>query len=281
MKAGRALRRAASRVAVLALAAALAAALVWALAVAALWWRQEWLIFRPHTLPADWLFDKGPDVHERWIDVPGGRLNALHLRLPRPDGVVFYLHGNGGSLQGWFGDLDRHRRANLDLFMIDYRGYGKSPCCITGEGQLHADVRAAWEAMRRIYGDAAPQREVIVGNSLGTALAARLAAEEQPEQLVLIAPYTSMKALAAEHYPWVPRAVLRYPLATEEWIGRVRAPILLAHGGRDTLIEPHHSRRLQQLAPHAQLLLVPEARHHDLQAFPEYRDALWAALRGR
>ncbi|MFO0473123.1 MAG: hypothetical protein ACK51Z_19080, partial [Pseudomonadota bacterium] len=150
-----------------------------------------------------------------------------------------------------------------------------------GEGQLHADVRAAWEAMRRSYGDAAPQREVIVGNSLGTALAARLAAEEQPEQLVLIAPYTSMKALAAEHYPWVPRAVLRYPLATEDWIGRVRAPILLAHGGRDTLIEPDHSRRLQQLAPHAQLLLVPEARHHDLQAFPEYRDALWAAVRGR
>lgn len=277
MTGGRRLRRAASWMAALVGVAGLA----WALLVAALWWRQEWLIFRPHTLPAAWAFDKGGDVREHWIDVPGGRLNALHLRLPRPDGVVFYLHGNGGSLEGWFVGLDGYRRANLDLFMFDYRGYGKSPCCIASEAQLHADVRAAWEAMRRSYGDALPPRRVLVGNSLGTALATRLAAEEPPAQLVLIAPYASMEALAAEHYPWVPRAVLRYRLPTEDWIGQVRAPILLVHGGRDTLIPPAHSQRLQQRAPHAHLVRVPAGRHHDLASFPEYREAVAAALRGR
>jgi hypothetical protein len=250
-------------------------ALVWALLVALLWWRQEWLIFRPHTLPVDWVFDKGPDVHERWIDVPGGRLNALHLKLPRPDGVVFFLHGNGGSLEGWFVNLDLYRRANLDLFMIDYRGYGKSPCCITSEAQLHADVRAAWQAIAGAY---AGKTRVFFGRSLGTGLAAVLAAEVQPELTILASPYLGMAALADEHYPWVPKAVLRYPLATSEALPRVKTPVLLLHGTEDRLIDVSHSRRLQALAPGSRLVEIHGAGHNDLQRFEPYREALAAAL---
>ncbi len=250
-------------------------ALVWALLVALLWWRQEWLIFRPHTLPADWVFDKGPDVHERWIPVPGGRLNALHLKLPRPDGVVFFLHGNGGSLEGWFVNLDLYRRANLDLFMIDYRGYGKSPCCITSEAQLHADVRAAWQAVAPAYEGGA---RVFFGRSLGTGLAAVLAAEVQPELTILASPYLGMAALADEHYPWVPQAVLRYPLATAEALPKVTTPVLLLHGTEDRLIDVSHSRRLQARVPTARLVEIEGAGHNDLQRFERYREALAGAL---
>jgi len=89
------------------------------LVLAGLYWRQEVLLFRPHKLPDDHAFTLPADVKERWIDVAGGRLNALHLRLPQPEGVVFFLHGNGGSLQNWFVNLDFYRRQNFDLFMID------------------------------------------------------------------------------------------------------------------------------------------------------------------
>ncbi len=253
-------------------------ALVWVLPVALLWWRQEWLIFRPHTLPADWVFDKGPDVHERWIEVPngdGGRLNALHLKLPRPDGVVFFLHGNGGSLEGWFVNLDLYRRANLDLFMIDYRGYGKSPCCITSEAQLHADVRAAWQAVAPAYEG---RTRVFFGRSLGTGLAAVLAAEVQPELTILASPYLGMATLADEHYRWVPKAVLRYPLATAEALPRVTGRVLLLHGTEDRLIDVSHSRRLQARVPTAQLVTIDGAGHNDLQRFERYREALAGAL---
>jgi uncharacterized protein len=249
--------------------------LVWAALVGLLAWRQEWLIFRPHTLPADWVFDKGPDVHERWIEVPGGRLNALHLRLPRPDGVVYYLHGNGGSLEGWFVNLDRYRRANLDLFMIDYRGYGKSPCCITSEAQLHADVRAAWQVIAPEY---AGRSRVFYGSSLGTGLAVALAAEVQPELTILASPYLGMAELAREHYPWVPQAILRYPLDTAALLPKVRTPVLMLHGTQDRLIDISHSRRLQALAPQARLVEVAGAQHNDLQRFELYRDSVAAAL---
>ena len=120
------------------------AAALYVLLLAALWWGQERLLFMPQPLPSDHRFELGSDVHERTIDVPGARLHALHLQLPAPRGVVFFLHGNAGNLQSWFVDLEFYRSANFDLFMLDYRGYGKSAGRIESEAQLHADVRAAW-----------------------------------------------------------------------------------------------------------------------------------------
>jgi uncharacterized protein len=250
-------------------------ALLYGAVLALLWFQQERLLFQPQVLPASHRFDTGPDVHEVWVDVPGARLNALHLRLPQPRGVVFFLHGNGGSLDNWFVNLDFYRQAGMDLFMVDYRGYGKSSGRITSEAQLHDDVRAAWRSVAPRY---AGLPRVFFGRSLGTGLAAALAAKEAPELTVLVSPYFSMEALATEHYPWVPAAVLRYPLRTDQWLPQVRGPVLLVHGELDRLIEPSHSSRLQALWPASQRVVVPGAGHNDLQQFPAYSDALALAL---
>jgi len=255
--------------------AAAGALALYAAVVAALWWGQERLLFHPDTLPDGYRFEQRADVHEVWVDVPGARLNALHLRLPRPDGVVFFLHGNAGSLQTWFVNIDYYRRLNLDLFMLDYRGFGKSSGGIESEAQLHADVRAAWTQLAPLY---AGRKRIVYGRSLGTGLAAALAAEVQPELTVLVSPYFSLAALAAEHYRWVPGAVLRYPLRIDEVLPRVQGRVLLAHGLRDTLIAPSHSARLRALLPRAEWLPVPEAGHGDIHGDPVYLDGLAAAL---
>ncbi len=255
--------------------AALAAFALYAGVVALLWWGQERLLFHPQKLPAEHRYLMGPDVHETWVDVPGARLNALHLQLPNPAGVVFFLHGNAGNLESWFVNADFYRRANVDLFMIDYRGYGKSSGRIESQAQLEADVRAAWASVAPRY---AGKKRVIYGRSLGTGLAATLAAELQPELTVLVSPYSSMAALSREHYPWVPGAVLRYPLRTDTALALVKSPVLLAHGGRDTLIAPRHSVALRGAAPQAQLLLVPQAGHNDIHQFDSYLEGLRGAL---
>ncbi len=264
----------------LALGAAALVLALWALVLGALWLKQEALLFHPETLPADFRFDTGPDVHERWIEVPGARLHALHLQLPRPDGVVFFLHGNGGNLASWFVNAEFYRSVNLDLFMLDYRGYGKSGGRIDSQARLEADVRAAWDAVAPAY---AGKRRIVYGRSLGSGLAAHLAADVQPELTVLVSPYLSMAALAREHYPWVPKAVLRYPLQTDQDLQRIRGPVMLMHGDRDTLIPLAHSERLQALKPDARLVVVPGAGHNDLQRFESYlqplRDAYALARR--
>jgi alpha-beta hydrolase superfamily lysophospholipase len=256
--------------------AVLAMALLYAALLALVWWQQERLIFLPSKLPAEHRFDVGADVHEAWVEVPGARLHALHLRNANPRGVVFFLHGNAGNLESWFTNADFYRRLNLDLFMLDYRGYGKSSGRIDSQAQLEADVRAAWASIAPRY---AGLRRVVMGRSLGSALAAGLAAEVQPELTVLISPYESMAALAAEHYRWVPQALLRYPLRTDLALARVKSPLLLVHGERDDLISPQHSERLLRLAPHAQRALIAGAGHNDLQQFPAYLEALATRLR--
>lgn len=254
-------------------------ALVYAGLLALLWWAQERLIFLPQRLPAEHRFEVPTGVQERWVEVPCARLNLLHLREPGARGVVFYLHGNAGSLQSWFVDVEHWRRAGLDLVMLDYRGYGKSSGRIDSEAQLHADVAAAWAQVAPEY---AGRQRIVFGRSLGTGLAAALAAqapaELRPELTVLVSPYTSLLAVAAEQHPWVPEALLarllRYPLRTDQWLPQVQGRVALVHGGRDRLIPPEHSRRLQALVPQAQLLWLPDAGHIDLQQF----DGYWAGL---
>jgi pimeloyl-ACP methyl ester carboxylesterase len=262
---------------------ALLAAILLALYLAALawlWLRQERLLFFPEVLPADHRLATDPDVRELSIPVPGAHLSVLHLQLPQPKGVVLYLHGNGGNLASWFTNAAFYRRANFDLVMPDYRGYGKSTGRIESAEQLQADVRAVWATVAERYRG---QRVVVLGRSLGTALAADLAAQlgaqgRPPDLTVLVSPYTSMAALTAEYYPWVPRAVLRYPLDTAAHLARVRGPVLLLHGAQDTLIRVHHAQRLQALVPAAHLHVVQGAGHNDIHEFPLYQDRLAVAL---
>lgn len=257
---------------------ALTLALAYAALLGAMYVGQEKLLFHPRTLPADHRFNVSDDVHEVYIDVPGARLHALHLRLPEPDGVVFYLHGNAGHLQSWFVNTDVYRRANLDLVMLDYRGFGKSTGRIESEAQLQADVRAAWQHVAAKYEG---RHRVFIGRSLGSGLVAALAAEVQPELTLLISPYESVAALAGEIYPWVPGALLRYPLRTDEVLPKVQGPVLLLHGDRDATIPVEHSQRLLAVAPKARLVVIEGAGHNDLQAFEAYRQALAEALAQR
>jgi pimeloyl-ACP methyl ester carboxylesterase len=251
------------------------AGLLYGLVLTLLWWGQERLLFLPTRLPPEYRLALERDVHERTIDVDGARLHALHLKLSAPRGVVYFLHGNAGNLESWFVDLDFFRRANYDLFMIDYRGYGKSSGRIESEAQLHADVKLAWEAVAPEYSG---KKRVLFGRSLGTGLAVPLALQVNPDLTILVSPYASMRALAAEVYPWVPSALLRYPLATDAAVQSLRTPLLLVHGERDELIASHHAEALKQAQPQARLHIVKGAGHNDLQEFDDYRSALHAAL---
>ena len=253
------------------LLASLLPLLVWG----ALWQWQERLLFQPTRLAASQALTNAPDVHERWVDVPGARLSVLELRLAAPKGVVFFLHGNAGNLASWFVNTDFYRQAGFDLVMMDYRGFGKSSGRIGSEAQLHADVLAVWQQVAARYQH---KPVVLLGRSLGSGLAATLARQVQPSLTVLVSPYTSMRALARQHYPWVPGQLLRYPLATDAQIGQLSGSLLLLHGDQDRLIPLSHSQALLQLAPAARLVVIAGANHNDLHGFEGYRQALRQAL---
>ena len=252
------------------------AALGYAGALGLLYVKQERIILPASALAADYRFQFDQPFEEVWIPVQGASLHALHFKQPNPRGVVFFLHGNVGNLVSWTTGVDFYRRVSYDLFIVDYRGYGKSTGHIENEAQLHADARAAYDAMAPLYHD---KPIVIYGRSLGTALAASLARDVQPRLLVLVSPFSSLSASAAQAYPWAPGWVLKYPLRTDAIIGDIKSPILLIHGSEDKLIPLSHSERLKALARSpVELLVVPGAGHSDIHKFPVYLDGLAARL---
>lgn len=258
----------------------LALGAVYAGAIGWLYFRQERLLFEPDPLKPDEPICNDCDSREYLVDVPGAQLSVAHLQCAKPRGVFFFLHGNSGNLKKWFVELDAFRQANFDVVMFDYRGFGKSTGQIESEDQLRADVRAVWDHVAPLYQD---KRVVISGQSLGTGLAAGLAAQlcsegRSPDLTLLVSPYSSMRALASELYPWVPVQVLRYPLHTLEHAAKLLGPVMLIHGERDELIPIHHSEKLCSAMRSAQLLRVTGAGHSDVHQFPSVRKALASAL---
>lgn len=233
---------------------------------------QEAMIFAPTPLPLDHHFVFDAPFEEVTIPVDGAEINALHFRQPNPRGLIFFLHGNGGNLESWASDIDYYRRVNYDLFIFDYRGYGKSTGSIQSEAQLHGDVRAAWNTVAPHYRE---KPIVIYGRSLGTALAAKLAVDVKPALLILVSPFSSMLAMGRQEYPFLPEWLLRYPLRTDRLIEDIRAPTVFVHGDEDRLISIAHTYDLMDRASNqAKLLVIEGAGHSDLHEFTSYLDGL-------
>jgi alpha-beta hydrolase superfamily lysophospholipase len=234
--------------------------------------RQERMIFPGTALPPDHPFRFDQRFEEVRIPVPGASLDALHFMQDRPRGLVFFVHGNAGNLDVWATGLDFYRNIGYDLFIFDFRGYGKSTGTIESEAQLKTDVRAAWDYIAPQY---AGKPIIVYGRSLGTGLAAALARDVNPALLVLVSPYTSVTAIAQQRFPFVPGWLVKYPLRTEAIIGDIKSPILMFHGSDDRLIPPSESEKLKALAKSpTDLVIVKGAHHGDVHRFPQYLNAL-------
>jgi len=237
---------------------------------------QESMIFVGRTLPQDHQFVFEVPFEEVTVPVNGARMSALHFQQPNPRGLVFFLHGNGGNLDSWTSNVDYYQRVNYDLFIFDFRGYGKSTGSIQSEQQLHDDVRTAWDTIAPNYGG---KPIVVYGRSLGAALAAKLANDVNPDILILVSPFTSMVAMARQQYPFAPEWLVRYPLRTDKLIADIRTPTLFLHGDQDRIIPLGHSYELMDLVnTPAKLLVIQGAGHNDIHRFQSYLDGLTLEL---
>ena len=158
---------------------------------------------------------------------------------------------------------------HYDVFLLEYRGYGKSGGISSSQAQLLADVDTVYRQLLPEYPE---HRTVVLGCSLGTGPAIWLAARHHPRLLILQAPYFSMRDMAARLYSYVPGFILRYPMPTNELVVRVSAPIILFHGDHDEVIDYNSTLRLKALLkPTDKLVVLPGARHNGMTGNPDYR----------
>jgi len=182
---------------------------------------------------------------------------------PLPRVTVLVFNGNAGNRAHRSPLAAALHRHDLQVLLVDYRGYGGNPGSPTEKG-LAADSRAA-RAFLIGRPDVDASRLVYFGESLGTAVAVDLAVEHAPAALVLRSPFTSMGDLGQHHYPFLPvRLLLRDRFATIDKIRRIRVPLLVIAGGRDRIVPIENSRRLYDAAVAPKTLLVlPDADHND------------------
>ena len=249
---------------------------LYAAMIGLVYWQQEALIFHPRPLNADYHFTVA-GVEEVKVAVDGAILSALHFKQPNAKGMVFFLHGNGGNVDSWLTSVDIYRRVNYDLFILDYRGFGKSTGHIGSEAQLHRDVLQAWQSIAPQY---VGKKMVIYGRSLGSGLAAQLSIAAKPDLTVLVTPYLSLSAMAHLRYPWLPAIINRYPMRSDEWLPQIKNPVMILHGTIDSIIPINQAEALSRTRPSTELIVIPDAGHNDIHKFPLYLDTLAARLIG-
>jgi uncharacterized protein len=196
--------------------------------------------------------------------------------------AVLVCNGNAGN-RAMRAELARAlSRMGLAVLLFDYRGYGGNPGHPSEEG-LAVDARSALDYLAA-RPEVDPARIVYLGESLGAAVALRLATERPPAALVLRSPFASLAEVGRRHYPVLPVSLLlrdRYDAAA--LVGRVRAPLLVVAGGRDRIVPASHSRRLFAAAPEPKRLVVLDGADHNdhaLNAGPRLLAELRSFLAG-
>jgi fermentation-respiration switch protein FrsA (DUF1100 family) len=205
----------------------------------------------------------------------GETLDAWWVPVENARGVVLFFHGNAGNISHRVDYLQMFHRLRYTTLIVDYRGYGKS----TGtpsEAGTYRDAEAAWEYLLTVRG-ARPQDIVIAGESLGAAVATRLATQTTPRAVVLLSTFTSVNDLGAQVYWFLPvRLLSRIGYDNVANLKRIRVPVFIAHSRDDDIVPYAHGRKLYEAASEPKTFLEMRGGHNDGFLFtqPEWVAAL-------
>ena len=235
-------------------------------------------IFPGARLSGKYIFRFPGQYEEKWISTKDStRLNALLFRSDSARGVIFYLHGNTDGLDKWGKIARTYTDLHYDLFMMDYRGYGKSESSIKNETQLYSDVQNAYDLVKASY----PETKIIVlGYSIGTGPAAMLAANNHPAMLILQAPYFSLADAVHHLAPSWDTTKLPFSFKTYEFIQRSSCPIVIFHGDADKEFYYGSSEKLKHFfKPGDELITLKGAGHLNMDKNKDYLEGLNRILR--
>ena len=242
---------------------------------------EESLLFHPVRFPeGDWQ-PAGLRFEDAWFtSADGTRLHGWYVSHRNPRAVVLFCHGNAGHLAHRAATLRvLHDRVGVSVMIFDYRGYGRSEGTPSEAGIL-ADGQAAraWLARRAAV---AESDIVVMGRSLGGAVAVDLAAAGGARALVLESTFSSVPDVAAARVPLVPaKLLMRTRLDSAAKIGRYDGPLLQSHGDADTVVPYKLGRRLFEAANGPKrFLTLPGADHNDPPP-EDYYETLAAFLDG-
>jgi fermentation-respiration switch protein FrsA (DUF1100 family) len=207
--------------------------------------------------------DHGLDYESVRIDTEDGEM--LHgWFVPSKDATatVLFFHGNAGNISTRLGYLLMFYGLGYNTFIIDYRGYGESSGTPSEQG-TYRDAQAAWRYLTE-QRNIPSNRIVLLGESLGGAVATWLAVREKPALLVLASAFTSVADMAEAIYPFLPTHLLtRFDYNTGEYLRGVTCPVFVAHSPQDEIVPFEQGEALYASASEPKQFLELQGGHNN------------------
>ena len=237
------------------------------------------------------------EFEDVFVETPDGE--TLHgWWLPassEPKGTVYFLHGNAQNISSHIMNVAWLPEKRYNVFLIDYRGYGRSTGAPDIEGTLHdAETGLRWLVDQP---DVQSQPLFLLGQSLGGALGTALASEwvkrdEQPplDGVILDGTFSGFRAIAREKLgdfwlTWPLQVPLSWTITDEyeayERIGDISpVPVMVIHSVRDGIIPFHHGKRLYEAAEEPKTFLQTDTPHASTFVIPGYQDEVLEFMEG-
>ncbi|PTM11529.1 MAG: alpha/beta hydrolase [Bacteroidetes bacterium] len=239
---------------------------------------QDKILFRPTVLDQEYQFEFANKFEEVFLKTDEAAIiNAIHFKVENPKGVILYFHGNQGDLQRWGKITEYFVDKDYDVFVMDYRTYGKSIGTLN-ENVLYSDADYMYNHIKKQY----KESEIIVyGRSLGTTFATFVASKHNPKQLILETPYYSMIDVAQNRFPLIPvKQFMNYEFPTFSFIDDVDCNIIILHGTSDKIVPFLSGQKLFQVAPKpsTKFISIDGASHNNLINFEAYHREIDAIL---
>lgn len=201
----------------------------------------------------------------RFASKDGKRLHGWFLPAdptkPTAGKVILLCHGNGGNISHRLRLCEALLKMDVSVLAFDYRGYGLSEGAPSEEG-TYLDAQAAFAWLRAT--GYKPEQIIVMGESLGGGVASELAVREPVSGLILLSTFTSLPALGAELFPWLPvRLISTIHYDTQHKLKSIRIPVLILHSRSDGLIAYKHAEANLKAANPPKMLRELRGTHND------------------
>jgi fermentation-respiration switch protein FrsA (DUF1100 family) len=194
----------------------------------------------------------------------GTRLNGWFIPHHQARSTLVWFHGNAGNIGHRVENIKLlHDKVRVNVFIFDYRGYGRSEGRASEEG-TYLDGEAALELVFKKFG-IDRKRTVLFGRSLGAAVATEMANRFDSQALILESPFVSIREMARVIFPFLPiGSLLKTRYDVREKIRKIKTPLLVLHGDRDEVVPFTHGRMVFEAAPEPKkFFAIAGAGHND------------------
>ena len=225
-----------------------------------MYFNQESFIFHPLKINKEAKYTYSNSFKEINLKTPDNNtINNLYFETENPKGVVYFLHGNAGNLSTWGNIAPFYLDLGYNVFITDYRGFGKSEGSIENQTQLFSDAQLGYDFLKKEFKE---DEIIVVGYSIGTGIASYLASTNNPQKLILQAPYFNLKNEMKSRFPFLPTFILKYPFENNLHISKVKSPIFIFHGDKDYVISHENSLKLQSLLKENDSVFILKNQDH-------------------